>query len=480
MELIAKEATNEEGTPKNFPTSFKCPFSGMNVDMPNGMPANMPPNHPQVHPPIKSVTIAATAGDDTATQDTSPTSDEVDDTSSSQNKTSSNTPTGLRRNSNSMVSLSSTALSVNTTNTEYTESGGLSAKATKKLFPYHVVLDDQFNIRSVGNDLPRVFQMRARNLIGQHVDDVLEISKPMGAELSADWVQKLEDQNFTVEPTLLHLQGTPLEFSASLVVLSESPMQTMLILSPDANNLNDLRDMNLTLSDLPAHGSYRDAVFLREHLSTQMNNALNMEKLSKSLKKEKTLLESLLPQHAAEGLRKGQTVEPRIHTNTTIFFSDIVGFTKMCKQIQPYEVIGILNRLYCIMDYLALKFDLYKIETIGDAYVCCSGLPATDPKHAEKVANFAVAVRHCAGHVISPITNEPIELRIGIHTGECASGIVGVTNPRYCVFGDTMNTASRHESTGEAGKIHISIDTINQSIKQSNKHNTNNTVSIHP
>lgn len=115
-----------------------------------------------------------------------------------------------------------------------------------------------------------------------------------------------------------------------------------------------------------------------------------------------------------------------------------------------------LNRLYSVMDFLAKKFNLFKVETIGDAYVCCSGLPETNEKHAQNVANFAVAVQHCAKLVSSPVDSTPIELRIGIHSGPCASGVVGVTNPRYCVFGDTVNTTSRHESTGEPGRIHCS------------------------
>jgi len=211
----------------------------------------------------------------------------------------------------------------------------------------------------------------------------------------------------------------------------------MLIMSPEASNLEDLMKMELTLSDLPVHGDYRDAVFLREHLSSQMNNALKMEKLSKSLTREKQLLESLLPQHAADGLRAGKQVEPRLHQNVTLFFSDIVGFTNICKQIYPWDVIGMLNRLYCVMDFLALKFKLFKIETIGDAYVCCSGLPQSDEQHAENVANFAIAVMHCCRQVLSPVSQEPIQLRIGIHTGPAASGVVGTTNPRYCVFGDS-------------------------------------------
>ena len=69
------------------------------------------------------------------------------------------------------------------------------------------------------------------------------------------------------------------------------------------------------------------------------------------------------PQHAAEGLRKGKTVEPRLHNNVTMFFCDVVGFTNTCKEIYPWEVIEMLNRLYCVMDHLALKFNVFKIET---------------------------------------------------------------------------------------------------------------------
>ena len=144
----------------------------------------------------------------------------------------------------------------------------------------------------------------------------------------------------------------------------------MLVICPEANNLEELKEMNLTMSDLPAHGAYRDAIFLREHLSMQFNNALKMEKLSKTLQTEKELLESLLPQHAAEGLRRGEAVKPRVHHQVTMFFSDVVGFTDVCRLIDPCEVVVMLNRLYMIMDYLAAKFNLFKVET--STYFCVS------------------------------------------------------------------------------------------------------------
>jgi guanylate cyclase soluble subunit beta len=94
-------------------------------------------------------------------------------------------------------------------------------------------------------------------------------------------------------------------------------------------------------------------------------------------------------------------------------------------------------------------------------------LPHSDENHAKNVANFAIAVSHCCKQVLSPVSKEPIQLRIGIHTGPAASGVVGTTNPRYCVFGDTVSTATRHESTGAPGKIHCSKVT-GQEIKQRN------------
>lgn len=337
---------------------------------------------------------------------------------------------------------------------------GVSSTVTKKLFPYHVVVDSEFTIHQVGKDLPGVLRDIEANLVGNNIANVFVMTKPVGMEWEWDWIRKLGDQVFDLKP-LTNTAEVPkrMRFKATVKHISDDPPLTMLVLTPDANNLEELREMDLTLSDLPVHGAHRDAIFLREHLSSHMNNALKMEKLSRSLAREKVLLESLLPEHAAAGLREGKTVEPMLHKNVTFFFSHIVGFTNMCDKIYPWDVIGMLNRLYCAMDFLAGKFNLFKVETIGDAYVCCSGLPEADEDHAENVANFVIAVRHCVKQVLSPLDNSPIEIRIGIHSGSCASGVVGTTNPRYCVFGDTVNTASRHESTGAQGKIHCSSAT---------------------
>lgn len=130
--------------------------------------------------------------------------------------------------------------------------------------------------------------------------------------------------------------------------------------------------MGLTLSDLPLSSFQRDAVFLGEHVAKEASRAHKLDKLTKELAERdlsNMLLESMLPKKVAEDLRQGKTVEPAFHDKVTLFFSDVVGFTSICNQVEPWDVIDMMNKLYTVMDFLASHFDLYKVETVGDAYM---------------------------------------------------------------------------------------------------------------
>ncbi|GIM02177.1 hypothetical protein Vretimale_7086, partial [Volvox reticuliferus] len=191
------------------------------------------------------------------------------------------------------------------------------------------------------------------------------------------------------------------------------------------------------------------------------------------------------------------------HECISVLFADIRGFTDMSRQVDPVAVMDFLNQLFTLFDSLTDMYGVYKVETIGDCYMVAGGLVTRegtesegsvggdgdddlrgsgggcgnggdsgggrqvavrppgeiDPKHASRVMGFARAILRESVYVKMPSTGEPVQIRIGIHSGPATSGVVGHKMPRFCLFGDTVNTASRMESTGVPGAIHVSATT---------------------
>ncbi len=169
------------------------------------------------------------------------------------------------------------------------------------------------------------------------------------------------------------------------------------------------------------------------------------------------LLRQVLPARVTETLltRPGPIAE--LHDPVTVLFADVVGFCGLASRWDPEWVVDLLNRLFSQLDAISERHGLEKIKTIGDAYMAAAGLPGTNPDHAwatvqaaREMLGAARALRMIPGGV---------ELRIGIHTGPVVAGVIGEARPAFDLWGDTVNVASRMESLGRAGRIHVTEPT---------------------
>lgn len=182
------------------------------------------------------------------------------------------------------------------------------------------------------------------------------------------------------------------------------------------------------------------------------------KELAEEKKKADLLLGRMLPRQVAERLKLGQAIEPESFDSVTVFFSDVVKFTQLAAKCTPFQVVSLLNELYSNFDSIIEDHDVYKVESIGDGYLCVSGLPVRNgDAHIKQIVDMSLAfMAYVNKFRIRSLPRERVELRIGVNSGACVAGVVGLSMPRYCLFGDTVNTASRMESNGKAAHIHLS------------------------
>ncbi|HXD10260.1 MAG TPA: adenylate/guanylate cyclase domain-containing protein [Anaerolineales bacterium] len=190
---------------------------------------------------------------------------------------------------------------------------------------------------------------------------------------------------------------------------------------------------------------------LNEHL-LQLDQAYSM--LNTERDRAERLLLNVLPEEVANRLKLGQATIADSFAEVTVLFADIVDFTSLSARISPEQLVQMLNEVFSAFDQLAEKYGLEKIKTIGDAYMAVSGLNGPEPNRPEAAAAMALDMQTELRR-LGEITGIDLKVRIGIDTGPVVAGVIGTKKFIYDLWGDTVNTASRMESQGLAGRIQV-------------------------
>ncbi|CTQ86710.1 guanylate cyclase [Caenorhabditis elegans] len=253
----------------------------------------------------------------------------------------------------------------------------------------------------------------------------LPIIIPEGIEMHNDLIKMLENCFGSVRPD---------------IALARKIIDTVLKMS---GSLVDLMIKNLT-------------AYTQGLNETVKNRTAELEK---EQEKGDQLLMELLPKSVANDLKNGIAVDPKVYENATILYSDIVGFTSLCSQSQPMEVVTLLSGMYQRFDLIISQQGGYKMETIGDAYCVAAGLPVVMEKdHVKSICMIALLQRDCLHHFEIP--HRPgtfLNCRWGFNSGPVFAGVIGQKAPRYACFGEAVILASKMESSGVEDRIQMTL-----------------------
>jgi adenylate cyclase len=199
--------------------------------------------------------------------------------------------------------------------------------------------------------------------------------------------------------------------------------------------------------------------FLFVQIFTALMVMVLSQNLNQERKKSERLIHSILPDSVAEELKMNDRVMPVHYESASVLFTDFVGFTQQAESFTPQQLIEELDYCFSRFDEIIERHKLEKIKTIGDAYMAAGGLPKPNNTHAVDCVLAALEIEHFINEMMIERTEEgrPFwQIRIGINSGDLVAGVIGREKFVYDVWGDTVNTANRLESSGEAGRINIS------------------------
>ena len=291
------------------------------------------------------------------------------------------------------------------------------------------------------------------------LQEILLRSKPYAAnepELEISEIKKLVSAYDTsFRPSLPGFQGEWTELAAMCWHENPNLRPSFASVRRSLINLNGGNDTNAVesmISRLETHTKHLEEI---------------VEQRSSELVAERSVAENLicelLPRSVFEKLKAGKQIEPESFEQVTLFSSDIKGFTQIATTATPMGIVMLLNQLYMLFDDILLKYDVYKVATIGDAYIVVSGLPERNgDRHAGEIASMALQmIDSIKDFEIPHLPGSFLKMRVGLHTGPCVAAITGLKMPRYLLFGETVNTGAQIEASGAPMRIHMS-DTTTQ------------------
>ncbi|EZA46610.1 hypothetical protein DMN91_008977 [Ooceraea biroi] len=357
-----------------------------------------------------------------------------------------------------------------------------------EIFPFCIVFGSDMVVRSIGNSLMVILP----DLVGKKITYFFDLVRPLIAFKFQSILNRTNNifELVTVEPVLTErlndrhrneillsdeletVEDKTLRLKGQMIYMDNWKMM-MYLGTPVMPDLNALIATGLYINDLSMHDFSRDLMLAGTQQSVELKLALDQEqlkskkleesmrKLDEEMKRTDELLYQMIPKQVADRLRNGESPIDtcEMFDSVSILFSDVVTFTEICSRISPMEVVSMLNAMYSLFDTLTERNRVYKVETIGDAYMVVSGAPVKESDHADRVCDMALDMVEAITDLKDRSTGNHLQIRVGIHSGAVVAGIVGLKMPRYCLFGDSVNTAARMEATSQAMQIHISQST---------------------
>ncbi|XP_038651140.1 soluble guanylate cyclase 88E-like [Scyliorhinus canicula] len=351
-----------------------------------------------------------------------------------------------------------------------------------EVFPFNIVFRQDMVVHNVGSGLATVFP----DLDGKMITDAFLLARPL-VEFTWNMITSHPNNLFEIiskEPVKrernLHNRDNIEHGDGSRCLRLKGQMRFMpewesiiFLGTPVMESLGAMFKTGLYINDLSMHDSSRDLVLAGTQQSEELKRALiqeqkksskleeSMKMLDYEMKKTDDLLYRMIPKPVAKSLRKGL---PSVNTcevfpDVTILFSDVVGFTRICSHITPMQVVSMLNTMYTLFDTLSEKHRVFKVETIGDAYMVVAGVPEKTKYHAHNICDMALDMVRSIDHLKDPSTGSNIQIRVGVHSGMVVAGVVGHKMPRFGLYGDTVHSASAMESNGKEMHIQLSGST---------------------